>query len=358
MNQSEASSTTAIARPAAPAQTLARRVHLIAGLAALPFLLVSIVLAMALTHPVALRTVSTALYPSLPIPAVAPAGAIQPGSWDQALAFANAAYGAPAHVITARGEHLVEISAFASHSHAQDVQVVNPRTLYLIDTDTMRIVRVEDRHTSLFNQAHGIHAYRFFGIEWLSVSMISAVALLLLLISGVWLARGRARTDDAGARRHVRTGQVLAVFIVLISLTTLDFEFVVFNRGGDATHPIPPVTPEEPIRPGSIDQARALAAQAMKATPQSVFIRSEGELKFSEAGDGIGGSSVWVDAEHMRVTRLTDWRNDPQALSFIVHDGRWLGGMNAFNIHDAAALGLLYLSLSGVRLAWLRRRRA
>lgn len=356
MNPPDTSSVAAATRPAAPAQTLAHRVHLIVGLATLPFLLVSIVLAMALTHPAALRAVSTALYPSLPIPAAVPTGAIQPGSWDQALALANAAYGAPAHVITARGEHLVEISAFANHSHDPDVQAVNPRTLYLIDTDTMRIVRVEDRHTSLFNQAHGIHAYRFFGIEWLSVSMISAVALLLLLLSGVWLARGGRRTDDIGARRHLRAGQVLAIFIVLISLTTLDFEFVVFNRGGDATHPIPPVTPEEPIRPGSIDQARALAAQAIKAVPQSVFVRSEGELKFSEAGDGIGGSSIWVDAEHMRIKRISDWRNDRQALSFIIHDGRWLGGMNAFNIHDAAALGLLYLSWSGLRLAWRRRR--
>ena len=357
MNPPDASSVTTTR----PTRGLARAVHLIAGLVALPFLLVSIVLAMALTHPAALHALSAAIYPSLPIPAAAPAGPVQPGSWDQALALANAAHGTPAHVITARSDHLVEIGAFDSHDHDPNARSVNPRTLYLIDTDSMRIVRVEDRHTSLFNQGHGIHAYRFFGLEWLSVSMISAVALLLLLVSGVWLARGArgsARPDDAGARRHVRAGQVLAVFIVLISLTTLDFEFLVFNRSGDATHPIPPVTPDGPIRPGSIDQARALAARAIGAVPQSVFIRGADELKFSQVGDGIGGSSVWVDAEHMRIKRITDWRNDPQALSFIIHDGRWLGGMNAFNIHDAAALGLLYLSLSGLRLAWLRRRRA
>ena len=152
------------------------------------FLLVSIVLAMALTHPAALHALSAAIYPSLPIPAAAPAGPVQPGSWDQALALANAAHGTPAHVITARSDHLVEIGAFDSHDHDPNATSVNPRTLYLIDTDSMRIVRVEDRHTSLFNQGHGIHAYRFFGLEWLSVSMISAVALLLLLVSGVWLA--------------------------------------------------------------------------------------------------------------------------------------------------------------------------
>lgn len=351
MNPPDTSSAATAARPA---HTFARAVHLIVGLVALPFLLVSIVLAMALTHPVALHALSAAIYPSLPIPAAAPAGPVQPGSWDQALALANAAHGTPAHVITTRGDHLVEIGAFDSHDHDPNARSVNPRTLYLIDTDTMRIVRVEDRHTSLFNQGHGIHAYRFFGVEWLSVSMISAVALLLLLVSGVWLARGSLRTDDAGARRHVRAGQVLALFIVLISLTTLDFEFLVFNRSGDATHAIPPVTPEGPIHPGSIDQARALAARAIGAVPQSVFIRGADELKFSQAGDGIGGSSVWVDAEHMRIERITDWRNDPQALSFIIHDGRWLGGMNAFNIHDAAALGLLYLTISGV---WLARQR-
>ena len=45
-------------------------------------------LAMALTHPAALHALSAAIYPSLPIPAAAPAGPVQPGSWDQALALA------------------------------------------------------------------------------------------------------------------------------------------------------------------------------------------------------------------------------------------------------------------------------
>ncbi len=345
--------------PQPPARDLAQWLHLIVGLVALPFLIVSIVLAVALTHTTALHALSSAIYPSLPIPNASPSTPVQPGSWDQALALAGAAHGAPAHFISERGPHIVEVSAFATHDHDPNVQTVNPRTAYLIDTDTMRIVRVEDRSTSLFKQGHDIHAYRFFGIEWLSVSMVSSVALLLLLASGVWMARRDRRAGlvhTAGARRHLRVGQVLAVFIILISLTTLDFEFLVFNRGGDASHPIPPVALDEPIRAGSIDQARELAARAIGVAPRAAYLRGEGRLKLSEAGDGIGGSSVWVDGEHMRIERITDWRNDRQALSFILHDGRWLGGMNAFNIHDAAALGLLYLTISGVWLAWRRGR--
>lgn len=49
----------------------------------------------------------------------------------------------------------------------------------------------------------------------------------------------------------------------------------------------------------------------------------------------------------MTVKRITDWRNDNQALLFIVHDGRWLGGLNAFNINDAVALILLWLVAGG-----------
>ena len=344
---------------ARPAPDGVRLVHRLAGLIAVPFLLVSIVLALGLSHAAWLHALSDAIYPTRTIPQVQLDEPVRPGSWDQALRLAQAAVGAPGHVITTRRDHVVAIGGFAVHAHDPQAATHNPQTVVLVDTTAMRIVRVEDRHTSLFTQAHGVHAYRFFGIDGLGVSTLSALALLVLLGTGVMLARRdrqAGRTWTPASRRHVWAGRVLGLFMLLMAVTTLDFEFGFLRGGRSASHPLPAVRLDEPVQPGSIDQARRLAERAIGAAPRGVFIRAANDLKFSEAGDGIGGASVWVDGTTQTLNRITDWRNDVQALTFIVHDGRWLGGLNAFNINDAAALGLLFLTLSGVGI-WRTRRR-
>lgn len=333
-------------------------VHRAAGFIALPFLLVSIALALGLSHASWLHAVSEAVYPSLPIPPVAFDEPVRPGSWDQASRLAQVAVGAPGRVITTRRTGVVAIGGFVSHQHDPAVAARNRHTQVLVDTHAMRIVRIEDKDRSLFTQAHGVHAFRFFGIEWLAVSTISVVALLVLLATGIvmaWRDRAMTRERTRMARGHVRTGGLLAAFIIAVSVTTLDFEFSFVPNDRQASYPIPDVELAEAVRPGSIDQARALAARVIGAEPRAVFIGGDGDLKFSEAGDGIGGKSVWVDDRAMKIVRITDWRNDTQALGFIIHDGRWLGGLNAFNINDAAAFGLLFLAWSG--LAVLRARR-
>ena len=338
-------------RELAPWMKAAILVHQVIGLIAVPFLLISIAIAVSLTHTKLLLALSEAIYPSLPIPQVALDEAVQPGSWDQALRLAKAAVGTDAHVIGTRSDNVVSVSAFAQHSHDPVVAMTNPQTQLLIDTQVMRIVRVDDKTTSLFSQAHGVHAYRFFGIEWASIAFISAVSLLALLATGgvmAWLDRRAAKVYARRSRWHVRVGQVTGLLTIAVAVTTLDFEFNFFQRDRTASHPIPAVSLDEPIRRGSIDQARTLVAKAIGATPRAVFIQGTDRIKFSEAGDGIGGKSVWVDGETMTIERITDWRNDAQALSFIIHDGRWLGGMDAFNINDAAALGFLFLTISGV----------
>lgn len=337
-------------------------VHKYSGLIAVPFLLLSIMLAVGLTHTQFLNTLSEKIYPSLPIPQVRLDEAVQSGSWEQALKVARLATGKDAHVITTRDENIVVVQAFAEHSHDPQVAKDNPHTQLLIDTRTMEIVRVQDKDTSLVSKGHGIHAYRFLGIQGFSLSTVSSIALLVLLISGgmlAWRDRKAGKKYERASLWHVRLGQLISVFVVIIALTTLDFEFSFFGQGDkNASHPISAVQLNEPVRLGSIDQARRLAELATGATPRAVFIRDGGnDLKFSEAGDGIGGKSVWMNANTMTINRITDWRNDQQALTFIVHDGRWLGGMNALNINDAAALVLLFLGINGT-VIFLRKKRS
>jgi hypothetical protein len=294
-----------------------------------------------------LTALSENIYPSLPIPQVRLDEPVRPGSWDQALKVARLAVGKNGQVITMRDENTIVVQAFEQHSHDLKVARTHPQTQLLIDSRSMAIVRVQDKTTSLVSQAHGIHAIRFFGLGGFSIATVSALALLVLLVSGgmlAWRDSRAGKTYDRFPRWHVRLGRVSGVFIVIISLTTLDFEFSLFGSSDrTASHPVPAVRLSEPIRPGSIDQARQLVAQAIGAAPRTVFIRKDGDdVKFSEVGDGIGGKSVWMNINTMAIHRITDWRNDKQAFLFILHDGRFLGGMNAFNIYDLLALILLF----------------
>lgn len=335
-------------------------IHKFTGLVASPFLLTSLVLAVGLTHTRLLTTLSESIYPSLPIPHVRLDEPVRPGSWDQALKVARLAVGTNGQVITMRDENTVVVQAFEHHGHDPKVARTNPQTQLLIDLRSMAIVRVQDKTTSLVSQAHGIHAIRFFGLQGFSIATISALALLVLLISGGMLARrdGKAgKTYDRLSRWHVRLGRACAVFVVIVSLTTLDFEFSLFGRSDStASHPIPAARLSEPARPGSIDQARKLVAQSIGSAPRAVFVRKGGDdVKFSEVGDGIGGKSVWMNVNTMAIHRITDWRNDKQAFLFILHDGRFLGGMNAVNIYDVLAL-ILWLQVIGAGWMSLRKR--
>ena len=275
---------------------------------------------------------------------------------------AKLAVGADAHVITTRDENTIVVQAFGQHSHDPQAAKANSTTQLLIDTRTMDIVRVQDANTSLVSKGHGIHAYRFMDIEGLSLSTVSSVALLVLLISGgmlAWRDRKAGKKYERVSFWHVRLGQVIGVFVVVIALTTLDFEFSFFGQSDrTASHPIPAVQLGEPVRPGSIDQARRMVELATGAAPRAVFIRKNGDdLKFSEVGDGIGGKSVWMNANTMSINRITDWRNDKQALMFILHDGRFLGGMNALNIYDVVAMIMLFLVINGV-VIFLRKQKS
>ncbi|MBU0621188.1 MAG: PepSY domain-containing protein [Gammaproteobacteria bacterium] len=335
-------------------------VHKWTGLIAIPFLLLSIVLAVGLTHTRFLDALSDKLYPSLPIPEVKLDEPVKPGSWDQALRLANLATGKTGHVITSRDGGNLVMQSFEEHTHDPATAKTNPHLKIEIDTSSMQIVRVSDNSSSLVNKGHGIHAFRLFDQNWMSLSFVSSVTLLLLLVSGgamVWRDRKANKQYAKASFWHVRAGQAIGVFILVIAITTLDFEFNWFGAGDrTASHPIPAVQLNGSLQAGSLDQARDLVRQATGALPLAVFIRKDGDdVKFSEAGDGIGGKSVWMNINTQTIERITDWRNDKQAFSFIIHDGRWLGGMNAFNINDAVALVMAFLVLGGAVLSWKKR---
>ncbi len=327
-------------------------VHRYAAIIFSPFILLSLVIAVGLTHPRLLDKLSQQFYPSLTIPSISLNEPIQQGSWDQALKLAELATGKVGHVITTESDHVINVQAFEEHSHDLAVAKVNPHLQLLINTDTMQIVRVQDKNTSLLSKAHSIHGFRLGGISWLSLSVLTASGLSILVLSGiglVWCYSREQHSYTKPAQWHVRIGMANAGVIVIVVMTTLDLEFALFGRvDKTATHSIPAVQLSEPIKAGSIDQARQLAGLAIGVLPKSAFIRGGGaDIKFSEVGDGIGGKSVWMDANKMILNRITDWRNDKQAFVFMLHDGRFLGGMNALNLYDVVSFLLLFLMVNG-----------
>jgi uncharacterized iron-regulated membrane protein len=238
----------------------------------------------------------------------------------------------------------------------------NPFTQVVIDTRTMRVVDIRNKHTSLVSMGHSIHAFRLLDVEYFSLALVTSLSLLILVITGALLAHRRRHGEaptTGPLRWHIRLGQATILLAGIIILTSVDFEFNLLGQQNQAaSHPIPQVRLPDPLQPGSLDQVREIAKQAIGSSPKGAYIRrNQGEVKIFEAGDGIGGKSVWIDMDTMSIKRITDWRNDRQALMFILHDGRWLGGLNAFNINDATALVLLWLVLGGVALYRKRRKR-
>lgn len=333
-------------------------VHKWSGLISIPFLLVSLGLAVGLTHANLLQRFSNFIYPSLPIAQVDLGEPIQPGSWNQAMKLARLATGNDAHVIAMRSGNIAWVAGFEEFSPGSNVAKRNPYLRLIIDTDVMKIVRVEGQSNSLYTQAHAIHAIRFFGVRGFTISAISVVALLTLLITGGMIAlrdRSHKQEHKTYSLWHVRVGQSIGVFIVIVSLTALDFEFPVFGVTDNAvTHPVLSLRLSEPISAGSLDQARQVVKLTAGYMPQAAYIKESSDVKFSKDGDGNGGA-VWMDINTMTVKRITDWRNDKQELRNILHDGRWFGGMNTLNINDVVALILLFLVLSGAAITWRNR---
>jgi hypothetical protein len=331
------------------------RVHRWVAVIAAPFFLVSIVLAVGLSHQDLLSRWSEDLWDSQPLPAVALDEPVRPGSWEQALQLAKLAVGKDGHVITTRSDGKAVVQAFESHSHDPAVAQANRHIRVIIDTASMRIARMDDRDRSLASLAHGVHAWQFMDLPHANVTTVSSVGLILLVVTGMWGAwvdRHASRPPRAAARSHFVLGALLIPLLLVIAFTSMQLEFGWLLQGDrKASLPIPVASMADPVQAGSLDQAKALAERVAGAPMRAVFIRETSDWKFSEAGDGIGGQSVWLDAQTMKVSRITDWRNDPQSLTFIIHDGRWLGGLNAVNIHDLAALGLLLLIVSGGLLA-------
>jgi uncharacterized iron-regulated membrane protein len=145
---------------------------------------------------------------------------------------------------------------------------------------------------------------------------------------------------------HAMLGRIFIIFIFIVAITTIFLEFPIPTYNGKSK-PILDIQLSEPIKPGSVDQAMRVAELATGVKLKALFIRSKDDIKFSEAGDGIGGKSVFVDPNTMKVTKIVDWTNWGDALVFILHDGRWMGGMNAFNINDITALVILFLTVTG-----------
>lgn len=336
------------------------RIHKLSGLLCAPFLLISIVLAVGLTHSKLLDRLSCRLFETKPIPSVSLHEPLQPGSWGQAMKLAKLAMGCDASFLRARDNHHVVVQGFKSQCMGAKTPLSSRRTALVVDTRTMKIVRIEDKSNSLVSMGLSIHDFRFFDISWFSIASISAVSLSVLLMTGGVLAmrdRKAGRQYSMPVLLHVRLGQTIGLFIVIIVLTTLHFEFQIFGKPDNAgSLPIPVLSLSEPVRPGSMDQARRLAELAINAPVNGVFCSRDGNLRFSEYGDGFGGKSILINANAMTVKRITDWSNFKTTLIFYLHDGRWLGGMNALNVNDVVALLLLFLIFGGTSIAGRNRR--
>ncbi|TCJ15176.1 PepSY domain-containing protein [Parasulfuritortus cantonensis] len=344
--------------PYAPARAdRLTRLHRCVGLAAAPFITLSLLLAVALTHPAALHATSARLFDSRAIPAVALAEPVRPGAIDQTVALVARAHGARPNVVVLDRTGLARVGGFAGgHDHAGSRA---PRhTTYVVDIRRQAIVRVEDLGNSLFLIGHGIHAYQWFGIDGLNLASVTACALLALLTTGLAMRvrdRRAGRSGSPPLRWHARLGLWSAPFTLVIAVTTLMFDFPALLPAPDpASRPIPALALAEPLHPGSLDQAAQLAERALGSRPHSYYLGADGRVKLAGFGADIAGDAVVVDTRSMRIERIEDWRNNPVSAAFIVHDGRYLGGLDGFNIMDAVALVLFYLTWGGAAAAWRR----
>lgn len=335
------------------------RLHRYVGLAGAPFITLSLFLAVGLTHPATLHALSARLFASAPIPACGLEELVRPGSIDQTVALVTRAHGLAPGVVVVDRQGLARVGGFVGeHRHGADGR---PRhTTYVVDTRQQAIVRVEDIGSSLFLMGHGIHAYQWFGIDGLNLASVTSIALLVLLVTGVAMAvrdRRSGRSYHRRTRRHVLIGLGTGVFTLVIVVTTLMFDFpALLPDARLPSRPIPAVGLDEAPRPGSLDQAARLAERLLGSPPGSYFLRADGRVKLAGFGRDRDGTALVVDTRSMRIERLEDWRNNLLSAAFIVHDGRYLGGLDGFNIMDAVSLALLYLTWGGTAIAWRRRR--
>jgi hypothetical protein len=336
------------------------RLHRYLGLAALPFIVLSVLIALALTHTAVLHALSARLFASLPIPPVALYDTVRPGSLEQVAALAALAHGSDPRVITVGPNGMARVTGFGNnHDHHGGGSGPSPSVTYLIDTDRMMIRRVEDETNSLFILGHNIHAYDFLGVRRLNLGTVTALAMLALVVTGWIVAQQlRGRKSRLG-RWHAWTGKVTALLLLLIAFTTLALEFSeeIMTADNPPSLAIPEVTLDERLRPRSIDQGMRVAERATGSRPHSFYLRPDGTMKFTDfAGDNLF-TAVYVDGDTMRIKRMEDARNNYNSLVFLLHDGRIFGGMNSLNIADLVGLALLFSGFSGLALH-LRRRAA
>lgn len=332
---------------------LIRWVHRISALITAPFILVSVVIALALTHVQAVNEFSRSILPSKPIPNVRLAEPIKQGSWDQALKLANLAMQSDGKVITTARPNEIVVQGFGKRSHDIQHSKQNSNMRVYVDTNNMTITRMEDRENSLVLKAHAIHGFRLFNMKYLSLSVMTTLGLTLAFVTGMMLYTGKGSYQGNGMSKwHYTLGVWSSAFLVIMIITTMMMEFSLFSGFGnkkDVSHEIPAINLNVPKQLGSLDQGRAVVKLAIGEMPKSAFIRDNGNsVKFSQVGDGIGGKSVFVNINKQEIQKITDWRNDMQAFMFIVHDGRFLGGMNKFNIYDFFALVLAFEIVSGL----------
>ena len=332
---------------------LIRWVHRISALITAPFILLSVVIAIALTHVQAVNEFSRSILPSKPIPNVHLSEPIKPGSWDQALKLANLAMQSDGKVITTSRPNEIVVQGFGKRSHDIQHSKQNSNMKVYVNTDNMTITRMEDRENSLVLKAHAMHGFRLFNMRYLSLSVITTLGLTIAFVTGMMLYTGKGSYKGKGMSKwHYTLGVWSSVFLVIMIITTLMMEFSLFSGFGKketVSHEIPTITLNAPKEFGSLAQGREVVKLAIGAMPKAAFIRNNGDnVKFSEVGDGIGGKSVFVNINKQEIQKITDWRNDMQSFMFIVHDGRFLGGMNKFNIYDFFALVLAFEIISGL----------
>lgn len=332
---------------------LIRWVHRISALITAPFILTSVVIALALTHVQAVNEFSRSILPSKPIPNVRLAEPIKSGSWEQALKLANLAMQSDGKVITTARPNEVVIQGFGKRSHDIQHAKQNSNMRVYVDTTNMTITRMEDRENSLVLKAHAMHGFRLFNMRYLSLSVMTTLGLTIAFVTGMMLYTGKGSYQGKGLSKwHYTLGVWSSAFLVIMIITTLMMEFSLFSGFGnkkDASHEIPAISLNVPKQLGSLDQGREVVKLAIGTMPKAAFIRDNGNsVKFSEVGDGIGGKSVYVNINKQEILKITDWRNDMQAFMFIIHDGRFLGGMNKFNIYDLGALILAFEIISGL----------
>jgi hypothetical protein len=332
--------------------------------------IIALLLALPLAHTGLSAKISQQVWASRAIPATQLKEPIRQYSLDQAFRLATQAYNSDPNIISPEVRAMYEdkpcVVAFDDNSNVIRVGVFMPKphkpgehstnhdaTLhlsYIVDGNTMKVIRINDDYNSLVSITQAVFIYEFFGIHGLNLSNISAVVLLLMLISGIVMF-----IRDAGAQgkynrlstAHRYMGVSVSIFIAIISVTSLMFNFPALFSAKTPSLPIPNVVLNESVHSGSMDQAVRLVTLVMGAKPHIIFTLPNNNLSLSNFTNDNTGKSVIINTNTMTITRIEDWSNSPRMLTYILHDGRYLGGRDIFTINDVAAMAMIFMVISG-----------